>query len=124
MDENEKYATDLAIKIEKINSYTKSNEHRISDCEQDIKDIKTEQKAIYKIANSVENLANSMAGLQDDVKDIKSGQTELSDKVTTLENKPARNTKKRWDSISDKLLWLFIAGVAGFLFAQTWPGIF
>lgn len=116
--------TELAIKVEGIEQRSKSNEHRINECDQEIKEIKAEQKAIYKIASSVENLAASMQGLQDDVKDIKSGQSELSEKVTTLENRPALDTKKRWDSISDKLLWLFIAGVAGFLLASAMPGIF
>ena len=48
----------------------------------------------------------------------------LSDKVTTLENRPALETKKRWDSIYEKLLWLFIAGIVGFLLAQVLPGVF
>ena len=58
------------------------------------------------------------------VGEVKAKQTELNDKVTVLENRPANETKKRWDSISDKLLWLFIAGVAGFLLAQMLPGVF
>ena len=55
---------------------------------------------------------------------ISEKQDELNNKVTVLENKPAQSIKKRWDSISDKLLWLFIAGVAGYLLAQALPGIF
>ena len=49
---------------------------------------------------------------------------ELSEKVTTLENKPAQETKKRWDSISMELLKLFVVGVVSFLLAQVLPPIF
>ena len=55
---------------------------------------------------------------------ISEKQDELNNKVTVLENRTAQETKKRWDSISDKLLWLFVAGVAGYLLAQALPGIF
>ena len=79
---------------------------------------------IVKLANGVENMGNQLMDVKEDIQDVKKGQNELSDKVTTLENRPAQETKKRWDSISEKLLWLFIAGVAGFLLAQVLPGVF
>lgn len=120
----EKYYTDLAVKLESVNARSKSNELRIDDCEAELKDIKTEQKAIYKIANSVENLAASMSGLQNDVGEIKTGQRELNEKVNTLENQPAQATKKRLDTLYDKLVWLFVSALAGFLLARLVPFLF
>ena len=62
--------------------------------------------------------------LKTDIHDIRDSQRELADKVTTLENRPAIETKARWDSLSDKLIWLFAAGIAGFLLANVLPGVF
>ena len=58
------------------------------------------------------------------IQDNKTHLEGLQNKVTTLENRPALETKKRWDSIYEKLLWLFIAGIVGFLLAQVLPGVF
>ena len=120
---DDKY-TDLAVHIQEIDSRSKSNEHRIDELEVDMKETKSMQITLVKLANGVENMGNQLMDVKEDIQDVKKGQSELSDKVTTLENRPALETKKRWDSISDKLLWLFIAGVAGFLLAQVLPGVF
>ena len=120
---DEKY-TDLAVHLQEVDSRAKSNEHRIDELEIDMKETKSMQITLVKLANGVENMGNQLMDVKEDIQDVKKGQSELSDKVTTLENRPALETKKRWDSISEKLLWLFIAGVAGFLLAQVLPGVF
>lgn len=120
----EKQFTELAVKVEGIDSRTRSNEHRIDSLDVDMKEVKDMQITLVKLANGVENMGTQLIGVKEDLQDVKKGQNELSEKVTTLENRPAQETKKRWDSISDKLLWLFIAGVSGFLLAQALPGIF
>ena len=107
---NEKDYTDLAVHLQEVDSRCKSNEHRLDEHDEAIKEMRDDQKTLIKLTNSVENIANSML--------------DVNNKVTVLENRPAQETKKRWDSISDKLLWLFIAGVAGYLLAQALPGIF
>ena len=120
---DDKY-TDLAVHIQEVDSRSKSNEHRIDELEVDMKETKSMQITLVKLANGVENMGNQLMDVKEDIQDVKKGQSELSDKVTTLENKPAQETKRPWDSISEKLLWLFIAGVAGFLLAQVLPGVF
>ena len=121
---NEKDYTDLAVHLQEIDSRCKSNEHRLDDYDEAIKEMRDDQKTLIKLTNSVENIANSMLDVNKKVDVISEKQDKLNDKVTVLENRPAQETKKRWDSISDKLLWLFIAGVAGYLLAQALPGIF
>ena len=121
---NEKDYTDLAVHLQEVDSRCKSNEHRLDDHDEAIKEMRDDQKSLIKLTNSVENIANSMLDVNKKVDVISEKQDELNNKVTVLENKPAQETKKRWDSISDKLLWLFVAGVAGYLLAQALPGIF
>ena len=121
---NEKDYTDLAVHLQEVDSRCKSNEHRLDEHDEAIKEMRDDQKTLIKLTNSVENIANSMLDVNKKVDVISEKQDELNNKVTVLENKPAQSIKKRWDSISDKLLWLFIAGVAGYLLAQELPGIF
>ena len=120
---DEKY-TDLAVHVQEIDSRCKSNEHRIGDHDKAINELRNRQEAIYDLTSSVKSIAQDMSYIKEDVGEVKAKQTELNDKVTVLENKPANETKKRWDYISMELLKLFIIGLAGFLLAQVLPGVF
>ena len=121
---DEKQYTDLAVHVQEIDSRSKSNEHRIDDLETEMKETKNMQITLVKLANGVENMGNQLMDVKEDIQDVKKGQSELSDKVTTLENKPAQETKKRWDSIYDKILWLVIGGIVTFILSQAIPAIF
>lgn len=121
---DEKQCMDMAVKIQEIDSRSKSDQHRIDDLESEMDKMQETQIALVKLANGVDKMADQLVDMKSDIKEVKNGQRDLSNKVTTLENRPSQEVKKRWDSISDKLLWLFIAGVAGFLFASALPGIF
>lgn len=121
---DEKQYTELAVHLQEVDSRSKSNEHRINDLEVGMKETKEMQITLVKLANGVENMGNQLMDVREDIQDVKKGQTELSEKVTTLENKPAQETRKRWESISEKLIWFFIAGIAGYVLAQVFPAIF
>ena len=121
---DEKQYTELAVHVQEIDSRSKSNEHRIDSLEEDMKETKDMQITLVKLANGVENMGNQLMDVKEDNQDDKKGQNEISEKVTTLENKPAQETKKRWDSISMELLKLFVVGVVSFLLAQALPPIF
>lgn len=121
---DEKDYTDLAVHLQEVDSRCKSNEHRLDDHDEAIKEMRDDQKTLIKLTNSVENMANSMLEVNKKVDVISEKQDELNNKVTVLENRPAQETKKKWDSMSEKLLWLFVSGVAGFILAQMLPGIF
>ena len=114
---DEKY-TDLAVHLQEVDSRSKSNEHRIDDLESDMKETKNMQITLVKLANGVENMGNQLMDVKQDIQEVKKGQDELSDKVTTLENRPATETKRRFDRIVDKVIWLVIGGlVAGVLYS-------
>ena len=121
---DEKQYTELAVHVQEIDSRSKSNEHRIDSLEEDMKETKDMQITLVKLANGVENMGNQLMDVKEDIQDVKKGQNELSEKVTTLENKPAQETKRRWDSSSMELLKLFVVGVVSFLLGQVLPPIF
>lgn len=120
MDEN---YTNLAVHIQEVDSRSKSNEHRINDHDKEIRELREKQDAIYDLTSSVKSIATDMTHIKEDVKEVKSGQDKLNEKVTILENKPANETKKRIDGITEKLLWLIIGGVAVGLLATILPNI-
>lgn len=118
----EKY-TELAVRLQEVDSRSKSNEHRLDDHENEIKELRDKQDAIYELTSSVKSIATDMTYIKEDVKEVKTGQEKLNEKVAVLENKPANETKKRIDDIKDKLVWLLIGGVAVGLLSALLPNI-
>ncbi len=119
---DERY-TDLAVHLESVTMRCKANESRLDDHEEQLKDIRTRQDAIYELTSSVKSIATDMNHIKEDVKDVKNKQTELNDKVTVLENRPASESKKRLDGIMDKLIWLTVGGLAVQLLSALWPNV-
>lgn len=119
---DEKY-TELAVHLQEVDSRCKSNEHRIGDLETDMRETKEMQITLIKLANGVENMGNQLMDVKEDIQDVKKGQDALSDKVTILENRPANETKKRIDGITERLLWLFVGGIAVGLLSVILPNI-
>lgn len=121
---DEKDYTDLAVRVQQVDSRCRSNEHRLDEHDEAIKEMRDDQKTLIKLTNSLENMANSMLEVNKKVDVISDKQDKLNEKVTILENRPAQETKKKWDSMYMELFKLFIVGIAGFLLAQALPGIF
>lgn len=120
MDEN---YTNLAVHVQEVDSRSRSNEHRLDDHDAELRELREKQDAIYDLTSSVKSIATDMTYIKEDVKEVKSGQDKLNEKVTILENRPANETKKRIDGITEKLLWLIIGGVAVGLLATILPNI-
>lgn len=115
--------TDLAVRIQETDSRSKSNEHRLDVHDNELRELREKQDAIYDLTSSVKSIATDMAYIKEDVKEVKSGQDKLNEKVTVLENKPAAETKRRIDTIAEKLMWLFVGGLAAGLLSALLPGI-
>lgn len=121
---DDKQYTEMAVKLQEVDSRCRSNEHRLDELDDQMDKMQETQITLVKLANGVDKMADQLVDMKADIKDVKTSQKDLSDKVTTLENRPAVETKKKWDSISENLLWLFIGGVTTFLLAQILPTIF
>lgn len=120
MDEN---YTNLAVHIQEVDSRSRSNEHRLDDHDDMLRELRDKQDAIYDLTSSVKSIATDMTYIKEDVKEVKAGQDKLNEKVTVLENRPASETKKRMDEIIGKLLWLMIGGVAAGVLSRLAPNI-
>ena len=115
--------TNLAVHVQEVDSRSKSNAYRINEHDNEIKELREKQDAIYDLTSSVKSIATDMTYIKEDVKEVKSGQDRLNEKVTILENRPANETKKKVDGITEKLLWLFIGGLTAGLLALISPNI-
>lgn len=113
---NEKDYTDLAVHLQEVDSRAKSNEHRLDEHDEVIKEMRDDQKTLIKLTNSVENIANSILDVNKKIDVISDKQDKLNDKVTVLENRPATESKRRIDGIIDKMLWLIVGWLAAYLF--------
>ena len=121
---DEKQYTELAVKVQEIDSRSRSNEHRIDELDTQMEKMQETQITLVKLANGVDKMADQLVDMKEDIKDVKVSQKDLSEKVTTLENRPAQQSKKRLDNIAEKITWLVIAGIAGYILATLLPNIF
>lgn len=103
-------------------------EKRLTAVENETKDIHRLATAIELISHDTANTAAAMTEMKTDMKEqisgLKEGQDRLDVKVTNLETAPDKKTASKVEDIKDKLLWLFIGGLAMWLFIELLPNIF
>lgn len=121
---NEKDYTDLAVHLQDVDSRCKSNEHRLDDHDDAIKEMRNDQKTLITLTHSVENMANSMMEVNKKVDVISEKQDRLNDKVTILENKPAHEKLQLCNTIGKEITLMIVMGIVGYLLAQILPSIF
>ena len=115
--------TALAVRVQEVDSRCRSNEHRINAQDEEIRNLREKQDTIYDLTSSVKSIAMDMTHIKEDVKEVKTGQEKLNEKVTVLENRPANETKKKIDGLTEKLAWLLIGGIAAGLLSAVLPQI-
>lgn len=105
---------------------SKSNTHRIDALEEEIHDVKNEQKAIYKIATSVEVIAQRVSNIEDKVDDtnnkvnaqVKAWQ-ETERRLTEVQNEPnkriANNVNSLRLAVITAVCTFLATGIAGAL---------
>lgn len=88
----------------------KSNSHRLDNAEAEIRDIKNDQKAIYKIATSVEVIAQRLGTIEATVSDTREKVEEqgralqetdrkLTEKISEVENAPSKQTAHNYNAV-------------------------
>ena len=89
---------------------SKSNSHRIDNMETELRDVKNDQKAIYKIATSVEVIAQRMTNIEEKVDNLgnkvesqakawRDAELKLEEKVTEAEVRPLKEVSKNVNSV-------------------------
>ncbi|MBQ9720323.1 MAG: hypothetical protein IJV64_06465 [Oscillospiraceae bacterium] len=91
-----------------VEERSKSNTHRINELSGQI-------EAVNELATSVKLLVKENEHQTEAIKGVKEDVATLSNKVETIEQKPA----KKWESFGEKVLWLLAAAIIGFALAHV-----
>ena len=91
-----------------VEERSKSNTHRINELSGQI-------DAVNELATSVKLLVKENEHQTEAIKGVKEDVATLSNKVETIEQKPA----KKWESFGEKVLWLLAAAIIGFALAHV-----
>ena len=109
---------------------SKSNSHRIDGVKNDLEKIKEENKAIYRIATSVEVMAEKLGNIEDKVDETKRKVDETAEaqrisekrflqRIAEIENAPAGQTARNVNEVKLKVVTavvtFLITGVLGVL---------
>lgn len=109
---------------------SKANSHRIDGVKNEIDKMKEENKAIYKIATSVEVMAEKLGNIEDKVDETKrrvdetaeaqkASEKRLLQRVSEVENAPAIQTSKNMNEVRVRIVTsvvtFLITGVLGAL---------
>ena len=81
-----------AKEIQEIKSRAESNTHQIEELKTSVHHLEEKQDTIYKMSENLSLMAQSLKNVEEDVSDVKQNQKELSNKVSTLENQPSRES--------------------------------
>lgn len=120
--EKDKY-TDMAVNIQRVESLAKSNEHRLDEHSEELKNIRAKQDAIYDLTSSVKSIAQDMSNVRDDVSELKVKQETFGNELTELKYRPFVRSKKLFDSILEKVIWVVVGGGLVGILTYLFPNI-
>ena len=96
---------------------THSNVKEIADLRSRVNDVEKKQEMLYEMNSNIALIAQSLKQVEGDVGEVKESQKELSSKVSTLENAPAKETldniKKIKIAAITAVTTMIATGVAG-----------
>lgn len=96
---------------------TQSNIKEIADLRSRVNDVEKKQEMLYEMNSNIALIAQSLKQVEGDVGEVKENQKELSSKVSTLENAPAKETldniKKIKIAAITAVATMIATGVAG-----------
>lgn len=96
---------------------TQSNVKEIADLRSRVNDVEKKQEMLYEMNSNIALIAQSLKQVEGDVGEVKENQKELSSKVSTLENAPAKETldniKKIKIAAITAVTTMIATGVAG-----------
>lgn len=96
---------------------TQSNIKEIADLRSRVNDVEKKQEMLYEMNSNIALIAQSLKQVEGDVGEVKENQEELSNKVSALENAPAKETldniKKIKIAAITAVTTMIATGVAG-----------
>ena len=92
-----------------MKSETASNTKDIISVKSRLDSVEKKQEMLYEMNSNISLIAQSLKQVEGDICEVKVDQKELSEKVSTLENQPAKDTVARITSVK----WSVISAICG-----------
>lgn len=93
------------------------NTTEINNLKTRVADVEKKQEMLYEMNQNIAIIAQSLKNVEGDVSEVKESQKELSDKVLTIENAPARETLDNMKKIKvaaiSAVVTMVATGIAG-----------
>lgn len=111
-------------KITQLDEHCKSNSHRLDDVENDIKDLKEKNNALYEINANIRTLSEGILTVKTDIQEVKAEQGEMKSDIADLKNAPDKHKVHIFNNVSKLILTAVITGVVSFVLGIIAPTIF
>lgn len=112
---------EIAMTIQEVKSRGESNSHRIDDLKTEVTELKKKQDAIYEMSNNLTLITKSIQIVERDLSEVKDNQKELSNKVSTLENAPARSSYDSMNKVKLAVITAICTAIATGILAVVIP---
>lgn len=112
---------ELAMALQRTESRAESNSHRLDEMKDEISELKRKQDAIYEMSANLSIITRSIQIVENEIKEVKSNQKELSDKVSTLENAPARSSYDSMNKVKLAVITAVCTAIATGILAVIIP---
>lgn len=103
--------------LQEVKSRAESNTHQIEEIKERLSKQEARSETLYQMSENIALIAQSLKQVEGDVGEVKESQKELSSKVSTLENAPAKETldniKKIKIAAITAVATMIATGVAG-----------
>lgn len=117
---NESYLTALT----QVDERSKSNTHRLDAVEEDIKDLKEKNNALYEINSNIRTLSEGILTVKNDIQEVRTEQGEMKSDIAELKNVPTQSKAKAFDTAWKFIVTAVATGLVSFILGQLVPNVF
>ena len=117
---NENYLTALT----QVDERSKSNTHRLDAVEEDIKDLKEKNNALYEINSNIRTLSEGILTVKNDIHEVRTEQGEMKSDIAELKNVPTQSKAKAFDTAWKFIVTAVATGLVSFILGQLVPNVF
>ena len=117
---NENYLTALT----QVDERSKSNTHRLDAVEEDIKDLKEKNNALYEINSNIRTLSEGILTVKNDIQEVRTEQGEMKSDIAELKNVPTQSKAKAFDTAWKFIVSAVATGLVSFILGQLVPNVF
>ena len=117
---NENYLTALT----QVDERSKSNTHRLDAVEEDIKDLKEKNNALYEINSNIRTLSEGILTVKNDIQEVRTEQGEMKSDIAELKNVPTQSKAKAFDTAWKFIVTAVATGLISFILGQLVPNVF